>query len=87
MGAFPATDVISQAIEMQTEMGLKAQEILLRGEAIPEEVAAKMIEDKINSPEVAHHGRNCLSPTKIFFHLIFLILVSICANSCFLSPF
>lgn len=51
-----ATDVISQAIEMQNEMGLKAQEILLRGEAIPEDMAAKMVEDKINSMEVAHHG-------------------------------
>ena len=53
---FSATDVLSQAIELQTEMGLKAQEILLHGEAIPEEMAAKMIEDKINSPEVLHHG-------------------------------
>ncbi len=41
---------------MQNEMGLKAQEILLRGEAIPEDMAAKMVEDKINSMEVAHHG-------------------------------
>ena len=41
---------------MQTEMGMKAQEILLRGEAIPEEMAAKFLEEKINSPEVAHHG-------------------------------
>ena len=41
---------------MQTEVGLKVQEILLRGESVPEEMAAKMIEDKINSPEVIHHG-------------------------------
>ena len=47
-----------QEIEMQTETGQKAQEILLRGEAIPEEMAAKIIENKINSPEVAHHGNN-----------------------------
>lgn len=67
---FSATDVISQAIEMQTEMGLKAQEILLRGEAIPEEMAAKMIEEKINSPEVTHHGENDL---KIVLHFIFMV--------------
>lgn len=39
-------------------MGMKAQEILLRGEAIPEDMAAKFVESKINSPEVAHHGEN-----------------------------
>lgn len=55
--AFSATDVIMQEIEMQTDNGLKAQEILLRGEAIPEDMAAKLIEQKINSQEVAHHGK------------------------------
>ena len=45
-----------QEIELQTETGQKCQEILLRGEAIPEDVAAKIVENKINSPEVAHHG-------------------------------
>lgn len=40
-------------------MFFKAQEILLRGEAIPEELAAKMLLEKINSPEVAHHGKKC----------------------------
>ena len=39
-----------------TEAGKKCQEILYRGEAIPEEMVIKMVEDKINSPEVAHHG-------------------------------
>ncbi|XP_013399518.1 adenylate kinase 9-like [Lingula anatina] len=51
-----ATDIIMQAIEMQTERGNIVSEILLRGEAIPEEIVAKMIEEKINSMEVAHHG-------------------------------
>ena len=53
---FLASEVIMQEIEMQSETGQKAQEILLRGEAIPEDMAAKMVEAKINSPEVAHHG-------------------------------
>ncbi|KAI8508323.1 adenylate kinase [Branchiostoma belcheri] len=50
------TDIINQNIELQTEMGIKCQEILLRGEAIPEEMVAKMVQDKINSSEVTHHG-------------------------------
>ena len=41
---------------MQTEFGLKCTEILLKGEAVTEEMMIKMVEDKINSPEVAHHG-------------------------------
>ncbi|XP_033125059.1 adenylate kinase 9-like isoform X4 [Anneissia japonica] len=51
-----ATDLILLHIELQTETGIKMQEILLKGEALPEAMVAKMIEDKINSPEVAHHG-------------------------------
>lgn len=47
-----ATEVILQNIEMETEMGVKAREMLYRGEAVPEEMVAKMIEDKIKSPEV-----------------------------------
>ena len=52
-----ATEVISQAVELQTEVGVKCQELLIHGEAIPEDMAARMIEDKINSSEVAHHGK------------------------------
>lgn len=49
-------EVLNMAIEMQTEEGLKAHEILMRGEALPEELSAKLLMEKINSPEVAHHG-------------------------------
>ena len=42
---------------MQTEFGLKCQEILVKGESVPEEMIIKMIEDKVNSAEVAHHGK------------------------------
>lgn len=52
-----ATEVILQNMEMETEMGQKAKEMLFRGEAVPEEMVAKMIEDKINSPEVLIHFR------------------------------
>ena len=55
--SFSAYDTIMENIECHTEMGAKAVEILLRGEAVSEEMAAKMVEDKINSPEVAHHGK------------------------------
>ena len=51
-----ATDIILQNMELQTDMGLKCVEILHRGEAIPDDMVLKMIEDKVNSPEVAHHG-------------------------------
>ncbi len=53
-----ATDLIIQHMEMQTEQGQRMQEILRRGGALPEEMVARMIEEKINSPEVAHHGKN-----------------------------
>jgi len=51
-----STDIILQNMELQTDMGLKCVEILHRGEAIPDDMVLKMIEDKVNSPEVAHHG-------------------------------
>ncbi|KAI0210314.1 Adenylate kinase 9 [Lamellibrachia satsuma] len=51
-----AGTVIQESMDMETDVGLKVQELLLRGESVPEEMAAKMIEDKINSPEVIHHG-------------------------------
>lgn len=53
---FSANQVITEAIQSQTEMGKMAKEILLRGESISEELAVKLVTEKINSPEVAHHG-------------------------------
>ncbi len=43
-------------MEQLTELGIKSREMLLRGEAIPENMVVEMLEIKINSPEVAHHG-------------------------------
>lgn len=43
---------------METESGKKCAEILNRGEAVSEDMVIKMIEEKVNSPEVAHHGKN-----------------------------
>jgi adenylate/nucleoside-diphosphate kinase len=42
---------------MDSETGKKCSEILNRGEAISEDMVLKMIEEKVNSPEVAHHGK------------------------------
>lgn len=42
---------------MDSETGKKCAEILNRGEAISEDMVLKMIEEKVNSPEVAHHGK------------------------------
>ena len=51
-----ATDLILNNIQKRTELGRKAQELLLKGEALSGVLVAQMIEEKINSPEVAHHG-------------------------------
>lgn len=40
----------------KTELGVKAQELLIKGEAVPENMVALMIDQKVNSPECAHHG-------------------------------
>lgn len=52
-----ATELILQNIDLQTDLGKKLQELLIKGGVIPEEMAARMIEEKINSPEVTHHGK------------------------------
>ena len=56
---------------MQSDMGKKIQELLLRGEAIPEDMVITMIENKINSPEVAHHGR-IITLSHIFLQIKYL---------------
>jgi adenylate/nucleoside-diphosphate kinase len=53
--------LIAENIKLQNELGKKAQEILLKGGAIPEDMVAKMIDEKIKSPEVAHHGEKIIS--------------------------
>lgn len=51
-----ATDILQQNMELHTEMGLRCMQLLSRGEAVPEEIVIKMIQEKIDSLEVAHHG-------------------------------
>ncbi len=35
---------------------MHAREILIRGEAVPDQMIARMLDIKMRSPEVAHHG-------------------------------
>ncbi|NXQ86596.1 KAD9 kinase, partial [Nyctibius grandis] len=51
-----ALEVIQTNINEETEYGLKCQELLFKGQSIPEELVTKMILKKIESPEVAHFG-------------------------------
>lgn len=51
-----ATELIKENIKLQSELGKKAQDILIKGGSVPEEVVAKMIDEKIKSNEVQHHG-------------------------------
>lgn len=43
-------------MELHTEMGQRCAEMLTRGEAVPENIVIQLIKEKIDSPEVAHHG-------------------------------
>ncbi len=51
-----ATELIKQCIQKQSELGKKAQDILVKGNAVPDELVARMIDEKVNSVEVQHHG-------------------------------
>lgn len=51
-----ATDLILKNIESRSDLGKKAQEILYKGESISDVMVMEMIEQKINSPEVANTG-------------------------------
>lgn len=35
---------------------MHANELLIRGEAVPDQMIARMLDMKMRSPEVAHHG-------------------------------
>lgn len=51
-----AAELIIENIDKQTELGNVALEVLLKGEALSEELVMKLIDNKMRSPEVAHHG-------------------------------
>jgi hypothetical protein len=35
---------------------MHARDLLVRGEAVPDQMVARMLDIKMRSPEVAHHG-------------------------------
>ncbi|NXK97456.1 KAD9 kinase, partial [Formicarius rufipectus] len=51
-----ALEVIQTNINEETEYGLKCQELLFKGQSIPEALVTEMILQKLESPEVAHFG-------------------------------
>ena len=51
-----ATDLILQNIAFGTEIGIKCSKILACGGSVSEEIILRIIQEKIESPEVAHHG-------------------------------
>jgi adenylate/nucleoside-diphosphate kinase len=51
-----ATDLILKNIESRSDIGKRAQEILYKGESISDSMVMEMLEQKINSSEVAHTG-------------------------------
>ena len=61
---------MNQGIELQTELGAIAQDILLKGEAIPEEVCARVLLDKVSSQEVSHHGKHNSWNFQIILYLL-----------------
>jgi adenylate kinase family enzyme len=49
-------DLITSNIKQKTEIGMHARDLLVRGEAVPDQMVARMLDIKMRSPEVAHHG-------------------------------
>lgn len=49
-------DLIMTNVKQKTEIGVHARDLLVRGEAVPDQMVAKMLDVKMRSPEVAHHG-------------------------------
>ena len=68
---FSVADLIATNIKQKTEIGLNARDLLIHGETVPDQMVARMLDIKMRSPEVAHHGlsrkrKNLLSH---FFHV------------------
>ncbi|CAF2033300.1 unnamed protein product [Rotaria magnacalcarata] len=49
-------DLITSNMKQKTEIGMHARELLVHGEAVPDQMIARMLDIKMRSPEVAHHG-------------------------------
>ncbi|XP_073432131.1 adenylate kinase 9 isoform X2 [Dendrobates tinctorius] len=51
-----AKELINEHIKRETKQGNVIQELLYKGQSVPDELILQLIEDKINSAEVAHRG-------------------------------
>jgi len=49
-------DLITTNIKQKTEIGMHARDLLIHGEEVPDQMIARMLDIKMRSPEVAHHG-------------------------------
>jgi len=49
-------DAIQDAIEKGTENGLQANELLCKGEAVPQTLCLNILKELIESPRIQHHG-------------------------------
>jgi adenylate kinase family enzyme len=50
------SDLITFNIKQKTEIGLHARDLLIRGDAVSDQVVWRMLDAKMRSSEVAHHG-------------------------------
>ncbi|XP_075253347.1 adenylate kinase 9-like [Convolutriloba macropyga] len=50
------SDCLEQAIQQNTTLGNKAQQILQRGEIVNDELVIQIIEERLKSPECNHYG-------------------------------
>jgi len=62
---YAGKQVIEHALKTKSEAGVKCSNLLCSGGAIPDDLVLKMIEDKVNSQEVANCG-------KYFIYIILL---------------
>lgn len=47
-------DILREAFRAKSEIGLKAKEIMDRGELVPDEIMGKLVEEAINRPDSSH---------------------------------
>ena len=65
-------ELITSNIKQKTEIGLQARDILLRGEAVSDDLIARMLDIKMRSPEVAHHGQYSNNYFVVYFDIFFV---------------
>lgn len=67
--------MITTNIKQKTELGVHARDLLSRGEAVPDQMVARMLDIKMRSPEVAHHGEQSKTDKNTHDHSSSLLLI------------